>query len=81
MSTYIGVSHQYKVEAADGTVLTAYVQNLGADEAPQQGETVTLSWKPEHTFAVDPAGGAVDGGGRRMTDDRIEPHARAVPRR
>jgi spermidine/putrescine transport system ATP-binding protein len=57
MTTYIGVSHQYKVEAAGGVVLTAYVQNLGADEAPHQGEQVTLSWKPEHTFAVTPQEG------------------------
>ncbi len=54
MSTYIGVSHQYKVETQDGTVLTVYVQNLGADEAPRQGEHVVLSWRPEHTFAVTP---------------------------
>jgi spermidine/putrescine transport system ATP-binding protein len=54
MSTYIGVSHQYKVEAPGGTILTVYVQNLGAEEAPRQGESVVLSWKPEHTFAVAP---------------------------
>jgi spermidine/putrescine transport system ATP-binding protein len=57
MTTYIGVSHQYKVEAPGGAVLTAYVQNLGAEEAPRQGEQVTLSWKPEHTFAVTPQEG------------------------
>ena len=54
MTTYIGVSHQYKVATQDGTVLTAYVQNLGVEEAPHQGEPVTLSWDPEHTFAVTP---------------------------
>jgi spermidine/putrescine transport system ATP-binding protein len=54
MTTYIGVSHQYKVSTEDGTVLTVYVQNLGAEEAPRQGEGVTLSWKPEYTFAVTP---------------------------
>jgi spermidine/putrescine transport system ATP-binding protein len=52
MTTYIGVSHQYKVESVGGTIMTAYVQNLGREEAPRQGETVTVSWKPEHTFAV-----------------------------
>ncbi len=57
ISTYIGVSHQYKVEAAGGTVLTVYVQNLGAEEAPHQGEQVVLSWQPEHTFAVTPQDG------------------------
>ena len=54
MTTYIGVSHQYKVSTHDGTVLTVYVQNLGSEEAPSQGEDVTLSWKPEYTFAVTP---------------------------
>ena len=54
MTTYIGVSHQYKVDGPGGTVLTVYVQNLGAEEAPRQGERVTLSWKPEYTFAVMP---------------------------
>jgi hypothetical protein len=38
-------------------MLTVYVQNLGADEAPQQGEQVVLSWEPEHTFAVTPQEG------------------------
>ena len=54
MSTYIGVSHQYKVEGPGGTTLTVYIQNLGAEEAPRPGDRVVLSWKPEHTFAVVP---------------------------
>ena len=54
MSTYIGVSHQYKVEGPGGTTLTVYIQNLGAEEAPSPGDRVVLSWKPEHTFAVVP---------------------------
>jgi spermidine/putrescine transport system ATP-binding protein len=54
MTTYSGVSYQYKVATQDGAILTVYVQNLGAEEAPRQGETVTLTWKPEHTFAVTP---------------------------
>jgi spermidine/putrescine transport system ATP-binding protein len=54
MSTYIGVSHQYKVEGPAGSELTVYVQNLGAEPVPNPGERVVLSWKPEHTFAVTP---------------------------
>src|SRR3954447_7554983 len=54
MTTYIGVSYQYKVATQDGTILTVYVQNLGAEEAPRQGEAVTLTWNPEYTFAVTP---------------------------
>ena len=59
MTTYIGVSHQYKVEAVGGTIMTAYVQNLGHEDAPQQGEAVTVSWRPEHTFAVIPQEGLI----------------------
>jgi spermidine/putrescine transport system ATP-binding protein len=54
MSTYIGVSHQYKVEGPGGATLTVWVQNLGAIPAPRPGERVRLSWQPEHTFAVLP---------------------------
>jgi spermidine/putrescine transport system ATP-binding protein len=54
MATYIGVSHQYKVATQAGTVLTVYVQNIGADQTPHQGERVMLSWNPEYTFAVTP---------------------------
>ncbi len=55
MSTYIGVSHQYKVEGPGGTELTVYVQNLGASRAPAPGEKVRLTWRPEHTFVVRPS--------------------------
>ncbi|HEX9694578.1 MAG TPA: ABC transporter ATP-binding protein [Actinomycetota bacterium] len=54
MSTYIGVSHQYKVEGPGGATLTVWVQNLGVSPAPHPGERVRLSWQPEHTFAVLP---------------------------
>jgi spermidine/putrescine transport system ATP-binding protein len=57
MSTYIGVSHQYKVEGPGGHELTVWVQNLGAEVAPMPGERVRLSWQPEHTFAVLPQEG------------------------
>jgi len=57
MSTYIGVSHQYKVEGPGGKELTVYVQNLGATSPPQPGDKVRLLWKPEYTFAVEPSHG------------------------
>jgi spermidine/putrescine transport system ATP-binding protein len=57
MSTYIGVSHQYKVEGPGGHELTVWVQNLGAEAAPRPGERVRLSWQREHTFAVLPQEG------------------------
>ncbi|HXF37530.1 MAG TPA: ABC transporter ATP-binding protein [Actinomycetota bacterium] len=55
MATYIGVSHQYKVEGPGGQELTVYVQNLGATPAPHPGERVRLVWSPEHTFVVKPS--------------------------
>lgn len=57
MSTYIGVSHQYKVEGPGGHVLTVWVQNLGTTPPPSPGERVRLSWRWEHTFAVLPQEG------------------------
>ena len=54
MSTYIGVSHQYKVEGPGGKALTVWVQNLGSTQAPHPGDRVRLSWQWEHTFAVLP---------------------------
>ena len=56
MATYIGVSHQYKVEGPGGTELTVYVQNLGAGGAPAPGDKVRLVWRPEHTFVVEASG-------------------------
>lgn len=57
MSTYIGVSHQYKVEGPGGHTLTVWVQNLGDTPPPHPGERVRLSWRWEHTFAVLPQEG------------------------
>ncbi len=59
MSTYIGVSHQYKIEGPGGVTMTVWVQNLGTQRAPSPGERVRLVWSPEHTFAVLPQEGLV----------------------
>jgi hypothetical protein len=56
MSTYIGVSYQYKVEGPGGAELTVWVQNLGSEPAPRTGQRVRLSWRWEHTFVVLPQG-------------------------
>jgi spermidine/putrescine transport system ATP-binding protein len=59
MATYIGVSHQYKVDGPNGVEMTVWAQNLGAGRVPHPGERVTLSWRWEHTFAVLPQEGLV----------------------
>ncbi len=55
MATYIGVSHQYKVDVGTDTEMTVYVQNLGSEPAPSPGDRVQLTWRPEHTFVVKPS--------------------------
>jgi spermidine/putrescine transport system ATP-binding protein len=57
MSTYVGVSHQYKVEGPGGHEMTVWVQNLATNAAPRPGQRVRLSWQWEHTFAVLPQEG------------------------
>lgn len=52
MATYIGVSHQFRVEGPGGAELTVYVQNLDSSRAPRPGEEVRLVWRQEDTFAV-----------------------------
>ena len=54
ISTFIGVSHQHAVEVPGGT-MTVYTQNLGHEWVPASGEAVTLTWRPEYTFAVTPS--------------------------
>ncbi|MDQ2934819.1 MAG: ABC transporter ATP-binding protein [Chloroflexota bacterium] len=54
-ASYIGVSTQYLVETRDGRHLTIYAQNLettGAHEALADGQTVRITWKPQHTFVI-----------------------------
>ncbi len=51
-ASYLGVSHQYTIEGPNGAAVTVYVQNLGATHPPTLGETVRLTWTPEHTFVV-----------------------------
>jgi len=55
-ASYIGVSTQYLVQTADGHKLTVYAQNLetsGASEVLSDGQHVTVTWRPQHTFVID----------------------------
>jgi len=54
-ASYVGVHTQYLVETRAGTHVTVYAQNLetsGAREALADGQRVTLTWKPQHTFVI-----------------------------
>jgi spermidine/putrescine transport system ATP-binding protein len=62
-ATFVGVSNVYTVTTRDGHVVTVYAQNLGisTDRLPAPGQTVTLTWHPEHTFVVTGREGGTDG--------------------
>jgi spermidine/putrescine transport system ATP-binding protein len=54
-ASYLGVSTSYVIEARSGARLTVYEQNVertvhGSLHRP--GDTVRLSWSPDHTFVV-----------------------------
>jgi spermidine/putrescine transport system ATP-binding protein len=51
---YIGVSTQYLIDTAAGTI-TIYVQNAQAQAADAEpGQSLTVSWDPEFTFVLEP---------------------------
>jgi spermidine/putrescine transport system ATP-binding protein len=53
ISTYTGVSTAYECKTSDGAKIVVYVQNMEASgSSVSAGSSVTLSWHPEHTFAV-----------------------------
>ncbi|HZA41883.1 MAG TPA: ABC transporter ATP-binding protein [Actinomycetota bacterium] len=54
ISTYTGVSTAYQCTTSDGSTVVVYVQNLAAASEPiAAGQSVRLTWHPEHTFAVE----------------------------
>ena len=59
-ASYLGVSTSYIVEADTGARLTVYEQNVERTEhgsLHRPGDSVQLSWSPDHTFVVrDPSG-------------------------
>ena len=59
VSTFVGVSNVYTVETRTRQRLQVFAQNLGTseDRPPAAGDTVVLTWHPEHTFVVRASGG------------------------
>jgi spermidine/putrescine transport system ATP-binding protein len=52
-ASFIGVSTQYLVRTPWGQEVMVFEQNQGIQNLNQVGDRVTLSWAPEHTFALD----------------------------
>jgi spermidine/putrescine transport system ATP-binding protein len=60
-ASYLGVSTQYLVEARGGAMITVYEQNVERAtkaELWSTGETVQMTWSPDHTFVVKGDGAA-----------------------
>ena len=58
---YVGMFTRYVVELDSGGELTVVKQNLetsSQDVLESRGKRVRLEWRPEHTFVIDPGGGA-----------------------
>jgi spermidine/putrescine transport system ATP-binding protein len=52
---YLGVSTQYEIRLRNGVEMTVVAQNLetsGVGEQLSSGESVRLTWKPQHTFVI-----------------------------
>jgi spermidine/putrescine transport system ATP-binding protein len=62
-ASYLGVSTQYLIEARGGATIMVYEQNVERatkSELWAAGESVRLTWSPDHTFVVaDDAGPSV----------------------
>jgi spermidine/putrescine transport system ATP-binding protein len=64
-ASYLGVSTQYIVETPAGVRLTVYEQNVERATRAElwaPGESVKLSWSPDHTFVVGGERAAADAG-------------------
>jgi spermidine/putrescine transport system ATP-binding protein len=62
-ASYLGVSTQYIVKLADGHSVTVYEQNVQRATKAElwtSGESVQLSWLPEHSFVVTDSADAAD---------------------
>jgi putative spermidine/putrescine transport system ATP-binding protein len=58
---YVGMFTRYVVELDSGGELTVVEQNLetsSQDALESRGKRVRLEWRPEHTFVIQPGGGA-----------------------
>ena len=52
-ASFVGVSTQYLVALPWGQELIAFEQNATTGDRPMVGETVAVSWEPNHTFGLD----------------------------
>jgi spermidine/putrescine transport system ATP-binding protein len=51
--SFTGLSTQYLVRTAWGQEISVFAQNAGGERRVAVGESVTVAWRPEHTFPLD----------------------------
>ena len=69
-ASYLGVSTQYLVEARGGARIMVYEQNVERATKAElwtQGESVQMTWSPDHTFVVQADDGGAAGGDLALT--------------
>ena len=50
--SFTGLSTQYLVRTAWGQEISVFAQNAGGERRVAVGESVTVVWRPEHTFPL-----------------------------
>jgi spermidine/putrescine transport system ATP-binding protein len=71
-ASYVGVSTEYIVRTGDGHDLVVYAQNIetsGAAQTLTQGQLVSLSWRPQHTFVIVDSRHGRDGAGAQVAEE------------
>jgi spermidine/putrescine transport system ATP-binding protein len=51
--SFTGLSTQYLVRTAWGQEISVFAQNAGGERRVAVGESITVAWRPEHTFPLD----------------------------
>jgi len=51
-SVFVGVSYQYFFETRNGRRISAFDRNAGRGAVAKAGDSMTLAWRPEHTFVI-----------------------------
>jgi spermidine/putrescine transport system ATP-binding protein len=57
--SFTGLSTQYLVRTAWGQEISVFAQNAGGERRVAVGESVTVAWRPEHTFPLGEAAATV----------------------
>ena len=58
--SFTGLSTQYLVQTAWGQEISVFAQNAGGERRVAVGESVTVAWRPQHTFPLDAEPGTAE---------------------